>query len=774
MLPLRSLISVAPLVCALGFHTAIAAEPEAQPAPPAAAQTAGSPVDVATRFVTSLAQEQSTAKQMVESGLILVSEFCPAEKQVRYRTSINEMRSQLKGAKVEPALTKSQTIGNFAYVVLTLTPEDSIDDVIITGFALARTTADQPWKVAIGVRHFNNTGTTLSPEALENSRKVLTAMMTTEREVRANQDAQELDTILTKIREARKALELDKSSAREVLMTALYPKKELTDYERLALFALDDEATIVELRASLEAARRVNILCSQNARPIERINQAQEDEAEPPTIVPWMPELLNERPHQAYGSTYFLAPQDVRRAMGSTLDPIVEIVAEKATDSGDEIAFAVGMFDSEYAGRFTSTPVYMVKKEDGWHLQFLSGSAIHRQPHAATAFTQPDRQLTRWAMTRAGETLDTFAASIWKRVQEAHPVDPEWTNTDVARKYLDAAIKHDVMLALSFFSDYIGEYGTSMTRATKAMKDSFDSLDPENFELFSTPDSPTDVIDDRVAITWLATIETKNPENLSMSPVITELHNDRWGVLPDIHSVAPLNEDNFPGMPKRVVQIDAEHNAALAKIDKHRTAEREDKINEYFDLLMNTPRIIGKLADGAPEPAAPDFATAQSLVGDTARRTSAAPLFDILESGAVFETQSNKVRFRFLTDIGNDRQLFKNMGEQLELVRVLHEGRWLGAIIRDASILERKEELESPSTKDTLSLRLFVSIDDQWVPVLGASFIKEENVGMKWINKQAVKAASLAIGRDEAAVFDAFIKQLNDTDVDTAVDTTID
>ena len=118
MLPLRFLIPLAPLVCSLGFHSATAAESPEQPAPAAAVQLAGeSPADVATRFATDLAVAQSTAKQMVKSGLVLVSDFCPAEKQVNYRTRINEMRAQLKGAKVDSSLTRSKTIGNFAYDV---------------------------------------------------------------------------------------------------------------------------------------------------------------------------------------------------------------------------------------------------------------------------------------------------------------------------------------------------------------------------------------------------------------------------------------------------------------------------------------------------------------------------------------------------------------------------------------------------------------------------------------------------------------------------------
>jgi len=467
-----------------------------------------------------------------------------------------------------------------------------------------------------------------------------------------------------------------------------------------------------------------------------------------------------------------MLPQSVRKEFGDLPEPFIEVVDKIVSDDGEHMAISFGLFDHVIPGRFAVLPVYLRKTNGHWSVA-IPDSTIFRgrdsSERTGGAVLPPNDDLLEWFYDNDLDHLDKFANSVVTFANEAGDTPKFETAGEVVNAYIEAANERDLLRCLRLTATRTKAFSKDLEDLLSAIEHSYDILDPNVFEIHPADPKYAVQTHKTAAMLWLTRITRASPGVIVANAVIAENaeDGDGWKISPGIHEVFPISAR--PNLEERkTLPLDPKQAKALAQLDQLRIAKEEEIRDACVIDLFESSTKIDKIDRSSIKPTpALNLAEAQSLVEDLAKHHTSSDIVDLIRLSASLNTEDSKDYYRVLRDIGNDRAFFREVGKHLEAINSHIEGRWLGIIVRDSRMPGRTEKVDSPTTKDTLSMRLFVRHNDRWLPLLGGSLLKEINGGMKWINGRFISTVSKVIGDEEISDVKALKAILDQAPSDT-------
>ncbi len=766
------------IICAMISSAAAAEEPALTPG--------ASPKEAVTKWLHALQSDRDT-KEIFDSPLVAVSPYCPSEKLESYMSTIDAFRESIASHVLEEESDESVRINRFGGIVVQLSEPDKPVARLVVGVAALNT--PEGWKVPVGMQHFDNVLYGFDKKLRKQQADVTRQLSALRREISQRSETQIAEETLKLLRETRKKLELDTLEPEKLALQFVYPKSPLTDIQRLSYLALTKKPSAADLRIALEIARDINRNTSATQQPnnAEKMagilalrarvkrrglhiieanldkpaeNDLPDDAAHdknlprPLADMPWPANAVGTRQFREPGAMALMLPQSIRKEFGDLPEPFIKVVEKLVTDDGEHMAISFGLFDHVIPGRFAVLPVYLRKTDGQWAVA-IPDSTIFQSPdsseHMSGAILPPSDDLLEWYYENDLDHLDKFSNSVVAFANEAGDTPKFETPGEVVNAYIDAVTERDLLRCLRLTATRTKAFSKDLEDLLSAIQHSYEILDPEVFEIHPADPKYAVQTDETAAMLWLTRITRSNPGVIVANAVITENagDGDGWKISPGIHEVFPISAR--PNLEERKTLALGEKQAkALAQLDQLRIAKEEEIRDASVADLFESSTKIDEIDPSTIKPTSPlNLPEAQALVEELAKHHTNGDVIDLIKNSSSLKTANPKDYYRVLRDIGNDRAFFREVGNHLEAIGSHIEGRWLGVIVRDSRMPSRTEEVDSPTTKDTLSMRLFVRHNDRWIPLLGASLLKEINGGMKWINGRFISTVSKVIGDQE-------------------------
>lgn len=751
-----------------------------------------SPKEAVTKWLDAMQSDRNT-KEIVDSSLVALSPYCPSEKIDRYVTAIDTFRDSIASHVLEDESGESIRVHRFGGVVMRLTePGKPVAKMVI---AVAALKTEEGWKVPVGIQHFDNVLYGFDKKLRKQQAEVTRQLSALRRGISQKSENEIANEMLKLLRETRKTMRLDTLEPEKLALQFVYPKTPLTDIQRLSYLALRKNPSAADLRIALEVASDINRNTSailqpnnaekmagilalrarakrhgvvireavplRNANPDDQVVNDKPDDLDrdkdlprPLADMPWPANAVGTRQFREPGAIALMLPQSVRRGFGDLPEPFIEVVEKFISEDGEHMAISFGLFDHVIPGRFTVLPVYLRKVAGEWAVA-IPDSAIFRGQDSSQrmsgAIYPPSDDSLEWHYDNDLDHLDKFSNSVVAFANSAGDTPKFQTAEGVVKTYLEAVTERDLLRCIRLTASRARAFSKDLEDLLSAIQHSYELLDPQIYEIHPADPKYAVQTHETAAMLWLARITRSNPGKIVANAVIAENagDGDGWKISPGIHEVFPISAR--PNLEERKTLPLAEKQAeALAQLDQLRIAKEEEIrdacVADLFDSSIKINKI--DLSSIKPTPAL-NTTEAQTLVEKLANNHIECGLIELIELSASLKTENPNNYDRVLQDIGNDRAFFRQVGDHLEAISSHIEGRWLGVIVRDSRMPSRTQKVDSPTTQDTLSMRLFVRYNNQWVPFLGGSLLKEINGGMKWINRRFISTVAKVIGDKE-------------------------